>query len=146
MKTYTGNFKPKNPRKYQGDVDNIIYRSSYELVAMRYFDTHPNVLKWASEEISIPYLSPKTKKFQRYIPDFLIQIKDTDGKVRNILIEIKPSIQTEPPKETKNKRRFLAETMTYQINTSKWNAAKKWCKDRKMEFMIITEKELGIKV
>ena len=30
-------------------------------------------------------------------------------------------------------------------NQAKWKAADEWCKDRKIEFKIITEKELGIK-
>jgi hypothetical protein len=31
------------------------------------------------------------------------------------------------------------------VNTAKWKAAQEWCADRKIEFKIITEKELGIR-
>jgi len=31
------------------------------------------------------------------------------------------------------------------VNIAKWKAAVEWCKDRKLEFKIITEDELGIK-
>jgi hypothetical protein len=34
---------------------------------------------------------------------------------------------------------------TYAVNQSKWKAAKEWCADRMLEFIVITEKELGIK-
>ena len=34
---------------------------------------------------------------------------------------------------------------TYSVNQAKWKAADEWCKDRKIEFKIITENELGIK-
>ena len=31
------------------------------------------------------------------------------------------------------------------VNKAKWKAATEWCKDRRLEFKIITEDELGIK-
>ena len=34
---------------------------------------------------------------------------------------------------------------TYSVNQAKWSAANEWCKDRRIEFKIITENELGIK-
>jgi hypothetical protein len=34
---------------------------------------------------------------------------------------------------------------TYAVNQSKWKAAQEWCADRKIEFKIITERELGLK-
>lgn len=33
---------------------------------------------------------------------------------------------------------------TYAVNEAKWKAAREFCADRRMEFKIITEKELGI--
>ena len=52
---YKGKFHPKNPGKYRGNTSNIIYRSMWELRFMRYLDSHPHVIEWASEEIIIPY-------------------------------------------------------------------------------------------
>jgi len=43
-KTYKGLFKPKNPKKYNGDSTNIIYRSSWELRVMKWLDEHPKVV------------------------------------------------------------------------------------------------------
>jgi hypothetical protein len=40
---------------------------------------------------------------------------------------------------------FLYEAKTYAVNQAKWKAADEWCKDRMLEFKIITEDELGIK-
>ena len=39
---------------------------------------------------------------------------------------------------------YLYECKTYAVNQAKWEAANEWCKDRKIEFKIVTEQELGI--
>ena len=68
-KRYKGNFKIKNPQKYKGNPTNIIYRSLMELRFMKHCDTNDNILKWSSEEIAIPYISPinSTKSFLVFI-------------------------------------------------------------------------------
>ena len=62
-------FKPSFPQKYQGDPNNIICRSSWERRFCNYCDTNPNILRWASEEFSIPYVSPVDNRVHRYYPD-----------------------------------------------------------------------------
>jgi hypothetical protein len=51
------------------------------------------------------------------------------------------------PKKTgkKSDKTFLNEVLTYEKNKAKWNAAKKWCQDKGLSFMILTEYELGLK-
>lgn len=143
---YSGRFTPKNPEKYRGDVTNIIYRSLWERKAMVWFDENPSVLQWASEEVVIPYVSPIDNRVHRYFPDFLIKAKGLDGRVKTMLIEVKPKSQTEPPvKKKKNTRKYLNEVATWGVNDAKWKAAREYCADRLWEFHIITEKELGIK-
>lgn len=140
-----GLFKPKNPKKYVGDSNNIIYRSSWELKFMMYLDAHPDVYSWASEEISIPYVSPKDRKVHRYYPDFIVKRKNaTSGKIETLMIEVKPKVQTMAPKVKKNNRTYIKEVMTYGVNTAKWKAAKDYCEDKKWQFLILTEQELGI--
>ena len=51
--SYKGWFRPKNPIKYKGDAANIVYRSSWELRVMKHLDINPNVLWWASEELTL---------------------------------------------------------------------------------------------
>lgn len=146
--TYKGFFKPKNPSKYKGDPTNIIYRSSWELKLMAYLDTHPEILEWSSEEFCIPYRSPVDNKIHRYFPDFKVK-KAVGNLVETIVIEVKPRSQSVPPtlKAPKSKptKRYLREVMTYGINEAKWKAASEYCADRKWKFMVMTEKELGIK-
>lgn len=135
-----GRFKPKAPHKYIGDVTNIIYRSSLELQFFMYCDNHKDIVKWGSEEIIIPYISPIDGRYHRYFTDLVI--KKSNGEV--ILIEIKPYSQTLQPvmKEGKSKRTFINEVRTWGINSSKWNAARQYCEKRGWKFMIITEKDL----
>ena len=145
-KYYQGRFHPQNPQKYQGDVKNIIYRSSWELKFMKWCDTNNNILEYSSEEFFIPYFDPTTKKVRRYFPDFCVKYISSNGEIKKAVVEIKPLRETKEPVSTKNKRKktLLNETLTYAKNQAKWEAAKEFCKDRLMEFKIITEKELGI--
>jgi hypothetical protein len=143
---YKGKFRPKHPKKYRGDPTKIIYRSLWERNCMRYFDDNPNVLKWSSEEVIVPYKSPLDGRYHRYFPDFLIRIKNKQGQLETIMIEVKPYKETKEPKPQKRlSKNYLYEVKTWSINKSKWEAAIEFCKDRKWKFMIITEKELGIK-
>lgn len=144
--SYKGYFKPRNPSKYQGDPTNIIYRSRWELKLMSYLDSHPDVLQWASEEFSIPYVSPIDGKFHRYFPDFLVKKVNRLGQSETLVIEIKPKSQTSPPSSQKLKsKKYINEVYTWGVNSAKWKAAKEFCEERKWKFKIMTEDDLGIK-
>ena len=142
-----GRFHPQNPEKYKGDLQNIIYRSSWELKFMQWCDRNPNVIEYASEEFCIPYLSPIDGRVHRYFPDFIMKVKEQSGEIKKYIIEIKPKRQTVPPVQTSKKRTktFINEVKTYVVNEAKWKAAEEWCKDHLLEFKVITEDQLGIK-
>ena len=143
--TYKGRYTVKNPKKYVGDINKVISRSSWELRCMNYFDQNENVLKWSSEELAIPYISPIDKRWHRYYPDFVIQMLDEQNRVKTVMIEVKPHKQTKPPAPRKRTtKRYIQEVKDWGINTSKWKAAQEYCADRKWEFKILTENELGI--
>ena len=55
---------------------------------MIYCDTNNSVLEWGSEEIIIPYLSPWDCRIHRYFPDFYIKIKQKNGFIKRMIIEI----------------------------------------------------------
>jgi hypothetical protein len=138
-------YKPENPRKYKGDYKNIICRSSWERKFCRWCDLNESILEWGSEEFFIPYRAPDGK-VRRYFPDFIMKVKETNGEVKTYVIEVKPLRQTKPPKKKKRvTKSYIYECTTYAVNQAKWKAADEWCKDHKIEFKIITEKELGIK-
>ena len=139
-------FKPNYPKKYKGNPNNIICRSSWERKFCRWCDLSESILEWGSEEFSIPYISPLDNKIHKYYPDFIIKIKENNGKIKTYVIEVKPKKQTRPPiKKKKTTKSYIYEMTTYQVNQSKWKAAREWCTDRRIEFKIITEQELGIR-
>lgn len=113
---------------------------------MRYCDRKANILEWGSEEFFIPYLDTTTNKVRRYYPDFLIKVQEQNGIIKTYIIEVKPKKQTRPPVRSPRKQHktYLNEALTYEKNLSKWRAAKEWCEDRRIEFKIITEEELGL--
>lgn len=139
-------YKPSNPKKYKGDYNNIICRSSWERKFCHWCDLNESVISWGSEEFFIPYVSPLDNKVHRYFPDFIIKVEEQSGKIKTYVIEVKPKKQTIPPvKKSRITKSFIHETKTYAVNLAKWNAAKEWCEDRLLEFKIITEDELGIR-
>lgn len=134
-------WKPKNPIKYEGDPNNIIVRSSWEVRFLNWCDNNKHIVSYSSEEIIIPYLSPVDNKYHRYFPD--AKIKTSNGQI--YIVEIKPFYQCQKPKPTKNKQRYITESQTFMTNTAKWTYAKEFCRQRGWLFKIITEYELGIK-
>ena len=139
-------FKPSNPKKYKGNPNGIIYRSLWERKMMVYCDLNENILEWASEEFFIPYRDPTTNTVRRYFPDFFIKYQDNQGNIRRSVIEVKPMRETLEPVVTKgkSKKTLITEATNYARNQAKWKAAKEFCEDRKLEFRIMTEKELGV--
>lgn len=145
--TYKGKYKPKNKDKYIGDIDNVVYRSSWERAALKWLDNNPSIVKYAAEEIVIPYLCETDNQIHRYYVDLWFQT--TDGS--KYLIEIKPKKETIPPKKSRGKprNRYLNESLTYIKNQSKWNAASKFAQSHGWTFQVWTEdtmRKIGIKV
>ena len=145
--SYNGKYYPRYPKKYKGDPTNIVYRSLWERKFMNYCDLTENVSEWQSEEFWIPYRSPIDNRVHRYFPDFYIKYKDSSGKRRSVVIEVKPKSQTKmPPQNPKKRTKSWAYSVrTYAVNQAKWKAAREFCKDSNIEFKIMTEHELGIK-
>jgi hypothetical protein len=113
----------------------------------RWADLNENVLAWGSENIIVPYISPLDNKVHRYFVDNFILFVDRNHNKKKFLIEIKPSKQVSRPVASKGKKRttILYEQKAWVVNQAKWEAAKKWSAKKGYEFIILTEKELGIK-
>ena len=137
---------PRYPEKYEGNPTTIITRSSWEIRFANWCDINSSVIKWSSEETIVPYRCGTDNKLHRYFLDFKIQVKNKDGLTKTYLVEIKPEYQVLPPiYKGRQSKSYINESMTYIKNQSKWEAATRYAKDRGWQFMILTEKHLGIK-
>jgi hypothetical protein len=155
-----GYFKPTHPEKYRGDYNQIIYRSMWEHRFMTWCDIHPNITKWSSEPVGIPYINPCAKlvngQYQpaqhNYYVDFFITVQKEEA-VQSWLIEIKPGMQvptteqllrlskmiTEGNKTDKKIKRYNNELKTLLVNRAKFLAAKKFAEERGCKFAVCDE-------
>ncbi len=138
-----GVFEPTNPEKYVGNLTQIVYRSSWELAMNKFLDTNPNILRWSSEELKIPYIKPTDGRQHFYYPDYWIEYVNKNGEIIREVVEIKPMAQTQAPtKRGKSKKTQLFEQTQFAVNVAKWQAASAWCKARGLVFRVVTEKGL----
>lgn len=142
-----GKFHPRNVQKYVGDVNNIWYRSSWELFAFKFLDNNSEILRWCSEGIAIPYQKPIITpngiimRPAKYFPDLYVEFKHKNGSIVKELIEIKPLKQTKASKSKKAQVQ-MHENYVYAVNKCKWGAAEAWCKKYGIGFKLCTEKDL----
>jgi hypothetical protein len=132
-----GRFIPKNPGKYLGDPSKIIFRSSWEVRLFKWLDTTPAVKQWASEEFSVPYLSPIDSKVHQYYPDALVVYQDKFGNMKKEIIEVKPYKET-----VLSNRSTDRDKLAFMINQAKWKAAAIFAASQGMTFRVITEKSM----
>ena len=132
-----GKYTLKNPDKYVGGRSPT-YRSSWEWAFMRMCDNNPNISKWASESIKIPYRNPFTGKYTVYVPDFFVVYNDKNGSQKVELIEVKPANQTDL-KKIGNSQSNKAH---YVLNQAKWSAARAYSKQKGIYFRVINEGDI----
>lgn len=154
-----GYFIPTNPEKYVGDPNKIIYRSEWERKFCNWCNAHPNIKKWGSEPLAIPYLNP-CKKFvnNQFIPgvsnyyvDFYIVVEKA-GIEEKWIIEIKPNAQIPTSKHIadlqkllegnrteKKTIRYNQQLKTLLINKAKFTAAKQFALEHGCQFAICDE-------
>lgn len=135
--TMKGFFKPKNPQKYLGDPAKIIFRSSWEVRLFQWLDSTPAVLQWASEEFSIPYLSPFDNKVHQYYPDALVVYKDKFGNLKKEIVEVKPYKETVLTPKASDR-----DKLAFTLNQAKWKAAARFAETQGMTFRVLTEKSM----
>lgn len=132
-----GKFTMTHPEKYVG-TKIPTYRSSWEWHFMRFCDTNPYVMKWASEAVNIPYKDPLTGRQTIYVPDFFIEYIDKNSRRHLELIEVKPASQTILERVGKSKYNQAQ----YIKNQAKWAAANIWCKQQGIKFRIVNENDM----
>lgn len=135
-----GRYTVKNVDKYMGDPNKVVFRSSWELDLHKFFDNNPNVVRWGSEIIAIPYIKPTDGRIHKYFVDYYVEYINTSGQLIKELIELKPKSQTVPPKG--KRKSILYEQLQYAVNVAKWAAATEWCNSRGIKFRIVTERSV----
>jgi hypothetical protein len=151
VKSYGGKYTIKNLGKYAGKhgiakgcgPGEIMYRSRWEYLVMKMLDHNPNVISWANEPFPIMYESPMDGKAHRYIPDFYVYLRRRNGEYAKGLIEVKPKMQTQKPRNRSRKtKRAIVEHATYEVNQAKWDAARAFCQTRGWFFQVMTEDDI----
>lgn len=132
-----GTFVPKNPKKYIGHHQPI-YRSSWELVFMRFLDENKNITQWSSESIPIPYRHPFTGKMARYYPDFFVVYENKHKQRVAEVVEIKPRKQS----LIESKAASARDRAAVAVNHAKWQAAMAYCKMHGFKFRVVTEDQI----
>ena len=106
----------ENPTKSAFSIE--YYDSTWELEHMKRLEADDTVDKWTKNHgIRIPYFD-EDGKFRSFSPDFLVQKKDR-------------SIELHEMKGT--------HMLNLPVTKRKVEAAKEWCKSRKMEFKLISK-------
>lgn len=132
-----GRFIPRHPQKYMGNAQNILFRSSWELTVMKFFDNSTSVSRWASEEVHLPYISPKDGRVHQYYPDFLFEMINANQEIERWLVEVKPL------KETSIEHAKTAyDRVALAVNEAKWKAAEMFCQVNNLKFKVITELDI----
>jgi hypothetical protein len=121
--------------------------SSWEERFFQFCDFNPAVKKWSSEPFPIPYFNELDQKVHNYYVDLYMEYQDSGGKIKKVLVEIKPLKETMMPKKPAKKTprseaNYDKAVGTFLINQAKWASAKAFCDKNCIDFKIITEKEL----
>lgn len=132
-----------NPEKYAGDLNKLLYKSSWEENMFNFCDNNINIVRWGYEIIEISYMKPVEKGFKpsKYYPDLYVEYFDKDKNFIREVLEVKPLKQTKTSRSKKPLIK-LAENYVVKVNHAKWDAAQKWCLDRGIKFSVITEKSI----
>ena len=131
-------------KSFNEATNQVEYKSSLELKAIRYCDANPQVKKFSLEPFAIPYIKPSDGKIHRYYVDLLI--KFVNGST--FIVEVKSSSETKPPRIPKQKtitseKNYRRALQTWHINSAKWKAAKEFADLKEIKFIFLTEKELN---
>lgn len=154
-KYLSGYYKLINESKYVADPKQIVYRSSLELKFCNFLDKNPNVIKWGSEIIGVPYIGSDNKQHTYYL-DFYVEMKNPSNPAGydRLLVEVKPSVEVdrviknEPPKKPLKITPQSLKNWEYAIleffkNRLKWQAAQSFSRTKSMSFIIVTEKTIN---
>lgn len=140
-----GYYSVLNKDKYLGDLNKVIFRSSYEETLFKELDLDPAVLYWVAEppELKIRYWNPVKLRWAFYFPDVMCVKRHGDRQVK-CLIEIKPKSKLKLPvrpktNDQKKLASFQKKMADYMVIDAKRKSAVEFCKQKGMLYVFITE-------
>ncbi len=161
-KYHGGNYVPKNKEKVikLNSYGGVFYRSSWEKKIMVWLDMKEEIFQWGAECIEIPYQMTHFEngnieiKKHRYYPDFFYKMRNSQGVLREVVMEVKPMKEYKmvqdlnegklsvPEKGIKKLKSFEYDLKMAYKNKQKWETMIKWCDKKGYDFIIITEEHL----
>ena len=112
---------------------------------MYYCDHTEKVVEWSSEEIAIPYRSPKDNRYHLYFPDFYMKVRNTNGSIQSYLVESEPKAQVEGPQSSSKEDQTIpngGRDLCHQ--PSEMGSSERILQGQLWQFKIITERELKV--
>lgn len=157
-----GNYIPINKDKVLklNSYGGVFFRSSWEKKIMIWLDAKPEVVQWGAECLEIPYQMTHFDngdakiKSHRYYPDFFYRMRNKDGVLKEVVVEVKPMKEykmvqdlsegrlTIPEKGMKKLKNFEYDLKMAYKNKLKWETMIAWCNKKGYDFIIITEEHL----
>jgi hypothetical protein len=161
-KYHGGNYVPKNRDKVikLNTQGGVYYRSSWEKKIMYWLDNKKEIIKWGAECLRIPYQmthfdnGDMRVKEHSYYPDFYYEMRNKDGVLKQVVVEVKPMKEYKmvqllkegklevPEKGIKKLKSFEYDLKMAYKNKNKWETMIRWCDKKGYDFIIITEEHL----
>jgi hypothetical protein len=161
-KYHGGNYVPKNKDKVLklNTQGGVYYRSSWEKKIMYWLDNKKEIIKWGAECLRIPYQmthfdnGDMRVKEHSYYPDFYYEMRNSDGVLKQVVVEVKPMKEYKmvqllkegklevPEKGIKKLKSFEYDLKMAYKNKNKWETMIRWCDKKGYDFIIITEEHL----
>jgi hypothetical protein len=161
-KYHGGNYVPKNKDKVLklNTQGGVYYRSSWEKKIMYWLDNKKEIIKWGAECLRIPYQmthfdnGDMKVKEHSYYPDFYYEMRNSDGILKQVVVEVKPMKEYKmvqllkegklevPEKGIKKLKSFEYDLKMAYKNKNKWETMIRWCDKKGYDFIIITEEHL----
>jgi hypothetical protein len=155
-----GNYIPKYKDKLVklNSQGGVYFRSSLEKRLMLYLDHNEKITRWGAECMKVNYqrqnLNGDGIKNHTYYPDFYYELRDDQGVLKQVVVEVKPMKDYKmvqmlrekklkvPEKGLKKLKNFEYDLKEAYKNKCKWDAMIKWCNKKGYKFIIITEEHL----
>ena len=161
-KYHGGNYIPKNRDKVikLNTQGGVYYRSSWEKKIMYWLDNKKEIIRWGAECLRIPYQmthfdnGDMRVKEHSYFPDFYYQMRNSDGVLKQVVVEVRPMKEYKmvqllkegklevPENGMKKLKSFEYDLKMAYKNKNKWETMIKWCDKKGYDFIIITEEHL----